>query len=61
MSHRDGDGDAFSLGEPILTALGHEVIVGHAQKVRLITKSRRKDDRLEIPIKIGMRPSVTPS
>jgi transposase len=31
----------------LLTALGHEVIVGHAQKVRLITKSRRKDDRLE--------------
>ena len=31
----------------MLTALGHEVIVGHAQKVRLITKSRRKDDRLD--------------
>src|SRR3974390_2409033 len=30
----------------LLTALGHEVIVGHAQ-VRLITKSRRKDDRLD--------------
>src|SRR4029077_10139428 len=30
-----------------LTALGHEVIVAHAQKVRLITKSRRKDDRLD--------------
>jgi transposase len=30
-----------------LTALWHEVIVGHAQKVRLITKSRRKDDRLD--------------
>ena len=30
----------------LLTALGNEVIVGHAQKVRLITKSRRKDDRL---------------
>ena len=29
----------------LLTALGHEVIVAHAQKVRLITKSRRKDDR----------------
>jgi hypothetical protein len=25
----------------LLTELGHEVIVGHAQKVRLITKSRR--------------------
>ena len=31
----------------LLTALGHEVIVGHAQKVRLITKNRRKDDRLD--------------
>ena len=31
----------------LLTALGHEVIVGHAQKVRLITKRRRKDDRLD--------------
>src|SRR5499425_3804724 len=31
----------------LLTALGHEVIVGHAQKVRLITKSRRKEDRLD--------------
>ena len=31
----------------LLTALGNEVIVGHAQKVRLITKSRRKDDRLD--------------
>jgi transposase len=31
----------------LLIALGHEVIVAHAQKVRLITKSRRKDDRLD--------------
>jgi len=31
----------------LLTGLGHEVIVGHAQRVRLITKSRRKDDRLD--------------
>jgi transposase len=31
----------------LLTALGHEVIVGHAQRVRLITKSRQKDDRLD--------------
>src|ERR1700730_1522970 len=31
----------------LLTELGHEVIVAHAQKVRLITKSRRKDDRLD--------------
>jgi len=30
-----------------LAALGHEVIVAHAQKVRLIAKSRRKDDRLD--------------
>jgi transposase len=28
-----------------LAALGHEVIVAHAQNVRLIAKSRRKDDR----------------
>ncbi len=31
----------------LLTALGHEVIVAHAQNVRLIVKSRRKDDRLD--------------
>jgi transposase len=30
----------------VLTELGHEVIVAHAQKVRLIVKSRRKDDRM---------------
>jgi len=36
-----------------LTALGHEVIVAHAQKVRLIVKSRRKDDRLGQPEVIG--------
>jgi len=29
----------------LLTALGHEVIVAHAQKVQWITKSSRKDDR----------------
>src|SRR5271154_2171376 len=28
----------------LLTELGHEVIVAHAQKVKLITKSNRKDD-----------------
>jgi transposase len=28
-----------------LTELGHEVLVAHAQKVALITKSNRKDDR----------------
>jgi transposase len=31
----------------LLTALRHAVIVAHAQKVRLISKSRRKDDRLD--------------
>jgi len=31
----------------LLTALGHEVIVAHAQNVRLIVKSRRKDDRMD--------------
>jgi transposase len=30
-----------------LTELGHEVIVAHAQKVRLIGESSRKDDRLD--------------
>src|SRR5712672_4104366 len=29
----------------LLTELGHEVIVAHAQRVQLITKSNRKDDR----------------
>jgi transposase len=31
----------------LLAALGHELIVAHAQKVRLIAKTRRKDDRLD--------------
>jgi len=31
----------------LLTGLGHEVIVAHAQRARLIVKSRRKDDRLD--------------
>src|SRR6266496_1215884 len=31
----------------LLTELGHEVIVAHAQKVRLIGESRKKDDRLD--------------
>jgi len=31
----------------LLTALGHEVIVAHARNVRLITQSRRRDDRLD--------------
>ena len=29
----------------LLSELGHEVIVAHAQKVQLISKSSRKDDR----------------
>src|ERR1700683_2677885 len=29
----------------LLTELGHQVLVAHAQKVELITKSNRKDDR----------------
>jgi transposase len=29
----------------LLTELGHEVLVAHAQKVQMITKSSRKDDR----------------
>jgi transposase len=31
----------------LLTELGHEAIVAHARKVRLIGESRRKDDRLD--------------
>ncbi len=31
----------------LLSEFGHEVIVAHAQKVHLITKSRRKNDRLD--------------
>ena len=31
----------------LLTELGHEVIVAHAQKVGLIVKSRKKDDRID--------------
>ena len=31
----------------LLTELGHEVIVAHAQRVRLIVKGRKKDDRLD--------------
>jgi hypothetical protein len=33
--------------ESLLTEFGHEVIVAHAQKVRLIAKSRRKNDRMD--------------
>jgi transposase len=31
----------------LLSALGHEVIVANARKVRLIGESRKKDDRLD--------------
>ena len=31
----------------LLSELGHEVIVAHARKVRLIGESRKKDDRLD--------------
>jgi Transposase and inactivated derivatives len=31
----------------MLTELGHEVIVAHAQRVQLIAKSRRKNDRMD--------------
>ena len=31
----------------LLSQLGHEVIVAHAQKVQLISKSRRKNDRMD--------------
>ena len=31
----------------LLSGLGHEVIVAHARNVRLISESRRKDDRLD--------------
>jgi transposase len=40
---------ALETGTPwvsrLLTELGYKVIVAHAQKVQLITKSNRKDDR----------------
>jgi len=32
---------------PVLSELGHEVIVAHARNVRLIGESRRKDDRFD--------------
>src|SRR5205823_1992934 len=31
----------------LLSEVGHEVIVAHARKVRLIGESRKKDDRLD--------------
>jgi transposase len=45
----------------LLTELGHEVIVTHAQKVELITKSNRKDDRHDartLPIAIDSSPRI---
>jgi transposase len=47
QSHRDGDGTHSPWVSRLLAALEHEVIVAHAQKVRLIVKSRRKDDRID--------------
>jgi transposase len=32
---------------PLLSDLGHEVIVAHARNVRLIGESRKKDDRID--------------
>jgi transposase len=31
----------------LLSEFGHEVILAHARKVRLIGESRKKDDRLD--------------
>ena len=36
--------------ETCLTVLGHEVIVANAHRVRLISESSRKDDRLDAKI-----------
>jgi transposase len=41
------DRHAFAWVSRLLSDLGHEVIVAHARNVRLIGKSRRKDDRLD--------------
>jgi hypothetical protein len=38
----------------LLTELGHEVLVAHAQKVELITKSNRKDDRRDARALAGL-------
>src|SRR6202161_3187127 len=40
-----GTGTHSPWASRLLTELGHEVLVAHAQKVELITKSNRKDDR----------------
>src|SRR6202023_1997868 len=42
----------------LLTELGHEVIVAHAQKVQLITKSNRKDDRHDARTLARLRESI---
>jgi hypothetical protein len=39
--------------------LGHEVIVAHAQKVELITKSNRKDDRHDDAERREFRPILS--
>ena len=44
-SHRTGDRNTLAMVSRLLTELGHQVILAHAQKVQLITKSNRKDDR----------------
>ena len=45
LHHAGGQGTHSPWTSRLLTELGHEVIVAHAQKVQLITKSNRKDDR----------------
>jgi transposase len=40
-------GDASPRVNRLLAELGHEVIVAHARKARLIGESSRKDDRLD--------------
>ena len=45
--HRHGDRDAFSLGEPRVDGAGTRSDRGARRKVRLIVKTRRKDDRLD--------------
>jgi hypothetical protein len=34
-------------GDSVIASLGHEVIVAHPRRVKLITESSRKDDRLD--------------
>jgi transposase len=43
----------------LLMELGHEVIVAHAQKVELITKSNRKDDRHDDAERREFRPILS--